>query len=222
MKEKFVGKLNKTFARRIGKKLSNLNRSVLDNDLPKVLYSHEKLINTDYNKVFLEIGYGMGEHFVHQVKSNPDNLYIGVEVYLNGVASVLKNLQHHQHNNFMLWSDDLDIILQEMPENSLDCIYVLFPDPWHKKRNIKRRLFNKERVSAFKRKLKNQGVIVFASDIEDYFSSAKNILEEDGGFIIMSNDFSMPYPGYIKTKYHLKAISEERKAQFLLAHGLQV
>lgn len=217
MEKKNFNKLNRTFARRIGKNLSSINKSVLDNDLPKVIYSPEKLKATKCEKVFLEIGYGMGEHFINQVQSNPKHLFIGAEVYLNGVANVLKKLQGYNNSNYMLWPDDLDLILTNMPDQSLDGIYILFPDPWHKRRYLKKRLFNEERLSLFKQTLKNKGIISFASDIEDYFDSAKSILENDKDLKILGNDFTVPHPGYIQTKYHKKAINENRTAQFISA-----
>lgn len=217
MEKKNFNNLNRTFARRIGKTLSDLNKSLLDKDLPKVMYTNEKLGTTKYKKVFFEIGYGMGEHFVNQLKSNPDYLYIGAEVYLNGVANVLKGLKDYDGNNYLLWPDDLDEMLEKMPDKSLDGVYVLFPDPWHKRRYLKKRLFNVERVSLFKRKLKNGGFVSFASDIEDYFDLAKSILESDQEFSITNNDFLTPHPGYVQTKYHTKAVREDRVAKFISA-----
>ena len=217
MEKENFNKLNRTFARRIGKSLSDLNKSVLDKDLPKVIYSPEKLKATKYKKAFFEIGYGMGEHFISQLQSNPEYLYIGAEVYLNGVANVLKKLKDYSNGNYMLWPDDLDSMLEQMPDESLDGIYVLFPDPWHKRRYLKKRLFNAERVILFKKKLKNKGFISFASDIEDYFDSAKSILENDKDFKILGDNFTVPHHGYIQTKYHTKAITENRTAQFISA-----
>lgn len=79
------------------------------------------------------------------------------------------------------------------------------------------RLFNIERLALFKQKLKNGGFISFASDIDDYFYSAKSILENDEEFKITGDDFLIPHAGYIQTKYHTKAIREGRVAQFISA-----
>lgn len=95
--------------------------------------------------------------------------------------------------------------------------YILFPDPWHKRRYLKKRLFNQERLCLFKKKLKNKGFISFASDIEDYFDSAKSILENDNDFKILEKDFTIPHTDYIQTKYHTKAINENRTVQFISA-----
>ncbi|MDA9163680.1 hypothetical protein N9N97_02230 [Rickettsiaceae bacterium] len=214
MEEKKFNKLNRTFARRIGKTLSPLNKNILATELPKHIYSPEKIIDTEYKKTFLEVGFGMGEHFVNQVQSNPDFLYIGAEVYLNGVANVFKKIEA---TNFMIWPDDLDEILEKIPAGTIDGIYVLFPDPWHKKRYLKKRLFNQARLQSFKATLKDGGFIAFASDIDDYFADARKLLESDSNFSVQRDDFTIPHEGYIQTKYHAKAIREGRVVQFIEA-----
>ncbi|KJV92795.1 protein-(glutamine-N5) methyltransferase, release factor-specific [Rickettsia bellii str. RML Mogi] len=208
--------LNRSYARRIGKSLSGIQQNLLDNELPKYLFSKEKLIGKNYNSckiksnytkfnlekskesvsrgaerikirehlrtykedvanfssstsIFLEIGFGMGEHFINQAKMNPDKLFIGVEVYLNGVANVLKLAEEQNITNFLLFPNNLDFILHDLPNNSLDRIYILFPDPWIKNRQKKKRILNKERLTILQTKLKNKGSLIFTSDIENYF-----------------------------------------------------
>ena len=210
-------KLNRTFARRIGKRLSNQNKELLENVLPKYLFSNELLTFNDNRKKYLEIGFGMGEHLFNQIVLNSANLYIGVEVYLNGIANFLKLVTKSQNDNFLIWPDDLDMILKDIPNHSLEGVYILFPDPWHKRRYMKKRLINKERLELLKSKLKIGGFIAFASDIEDYFENVKKLFLEDKELIIQNTDFLTPHEGYIITKYHQKSIMENREAQFLQA-----
>lgn len=217
--------LNRSFSRRIGKSLSDLQKQLLDNMLPQHLFTIEKLNEklkifahdrTDQanNKLFLEIGFGMGEHFVHQAKLNPDSIFIGAEVYLNGVANVLKLASQNNISNFLLWPDDLDLILNEMPECSLSGIYILFPDPWPKRKQHKKRILNKKRLEILRSKLAIGGLINFASDIDDYFDKTKELIEQDGNFEVINSNFT-PHDTYIMTKYHHKALSEGRNARFL-------
>ena len=209
--------LNRSFARRVGKTMSDLKKNILKNDLPKYLYTPEKNTENIYNKTFLEIGFGMGEHLANQAQLNPDNLYIGVEVYSNGVANFLKQATSLKLNNFMVWPDDLDLILDKIPAKSLSGVYVLFPDPWPKRKQIKKRIFNIERFEHFKNKLKKGGFIAFASDIEDYFTSVYKLLDNNSNFTISSKNTHAEHDGYIQTKYHSKAIKEGRTAQFFQA-----
>jgi release factor glutamine methyltransferase len=209
----FRNKLNKTFARRIGKRLSDYNKNLLENILPKYQYSPQRLLENSKQKKFLEIGFGMGEHLFNQVSLHPDNLYVGAEVYLNGVANFLKLATNVE--NFLLWPNDLDMMLGDMPPHSLDGIYILFPDPWHKRKYLKKRLVNKERLEIFKAKLKPGGFIAFASDIEDYFADVKKLFTTDAQLKIINNDDQIAHDGYLITKYHQKAIKENRVARFI-------
>lgn len=213
--------LNRSFSRRIGKSLSDLQKQLLDNMLPQHLFTTEKLkilasakgqlVN---KKLFLEIGFGMGEHFVHQAELNSDAIFIGAEVYLNGVANVLKLASQNNISNFLLWPDDLDLILNQIPERSLSGIYILFPDPWPKRKQHKKRILNKERLEILKSKLVIGGLMNFASDIDDYFDKTKELIDLDGSFEVINSNFT-PHDTYIMTKYHHKALSEGRNARFL-------
>jgi release factor glutamine methyltransferase len=211
---------NRTFGRRIGKSLSNIQKDLIENELPKYAFTLESLAKNKYEKTILEIGFGMGEHFVHQMSLDMASLFIGAEVYLNGVANVLKQTGEQNINNFLIWPEDIDLILANLPAESLDGIYILFPDPWHKRRYMKKRLLNAERLELLKTKLKPNGFLVFASDIDDYFDSAKNLIHKDPDLSIQNSDFLTPHKGYIKTKYHQKAEESGRTPQFLYASKL--
>ncbi|NRB10466.1 MAG: tRNA (guanosine(46)-N7)-methyltransferase TrmB [Rickettsiaceae bacterium] len=166
----------------------------------------------------MEVGFGMGEHFADLITNNPNSLFIGVEVYLNGVANLLKMVKEKLVTNFLLWPDDLDLMLNELPDNLLDGIYILFPDPWPKRRYQKRRIINQVRLDIFKQKLKLGGFINFASDIEDYFKEVKNLFSQGQEITINNDDFSQAFDtNYKPTKYHQKALLEGREVQFLQA-----
>ena len=218
----YQNKLNKTFARRIGKTLTTTNKQILSEIMPKYLYSRE-VFSHDFRDKYLEIGFGMGEHLMHQIIHNPNALYVGAEVYLNGVANFLKTMQHYDNQNYMVWPDDVDLILNDIPSNSLNGVYILFPDPWHKRKYLPKRLFNSNRLLQIKDKLKIGGFISFASDITDYFELAQNLLIQDEDFSFKNKDFSKCHDGYVRTKYHQKAILEGRNPQFITAiyHNLK-
>ena len=211
--------LNRSFSRRIGKSLSTTQKNLLEFDLPAHLYSHDTFDTKVHEKpVILEVGLGMGEHFINQAKLNPDTIFIGAEPYLNGVANVLKLARDEQLTNFLLWPDDLDIILNDMPDNILQGIYILFPDPWPKTKQQKKRILNIERIKIFKKKLKNDSFLVFASDIDSYFEASKKLIDSDSSFKLGIQELHQPHPGYVTTKYHQKSIDAGRTARFLKYH----
>lgn len=211
-------KLNKSFSRRIGKSLSLSQKNILESELPK--YSLEKLLGKIQGKNYIdyiaEVGIGMGDHFISRASLEPSKLFIGFDPYLNGIANSLKLAKDLSVTNIALWPDDVDLILDKLPDAILSEIYILFPDPWPKSRHHKRRIINLERLKIIAQKLRIGGLIHFASDIMDYFVSAGEIIGQSGLFKEIYYGESAP-DGYIKTRYHLKSEEEGRVPHFLRA-----
>ncbi|MCC2646918.1 MAG: hemK [Rickettsiaceae bacterium] len=210
-------RLNRSFSRRIGKHLSKLQQNLLDETLPnfKIDAGNPLSYAKSFNKIFLEIGFGMGEHLINQANLNKDAHYIGCEPYMNGVANLLKLAASEGVNNFSVWPDDVDIVLSAIPNNSLDGVYILFPDPWPKNRQQKRRLANPIRMKMIREKLKPNGIVYFASDIYDYVDQLKKFMTNDFGFEFITQDEFSPHLGYIQTKYHSKAKENAIKPRFI-------
>lgn len=208
-------KQNKTFARRVGKSLTAGNKDALSNILPRFLFSQSKIQAMAYTKIYLEIGFGMGEHLLNQMSINRDSFYIGSDVYLNGVAGFLRKAADNGLSNYQIWPDDVDLLFDKLPDNSLEGIYILFPDPWPKRRHIRKRLLNETRLIILKNKLKNGGSLYFASDINDYFDSVVTIINKDRSFTILNESYNIPHEGYIETNYHQKALRQGRVPKFL-------
>lgn len=205
---------NRSFARRIGKSLSNTQKFFLENSLPNYIINESIFQKSEYDEVFLEIGFGMGEHFAHQAELNVNSLFLGAEVYLNGVANILKLAQERNIHNIALWPNDFDLIIDSIPDNSLNGIYLLFPDPWNKRKQQKNRFLNQKRIEKLQSKLKYHGFFVFVSDIKDYFTAAQKLIK-DNNFEIIGQDTKKPHPNYIVTKYHKKALEAGREIMFL-------
>lgn len=203
-------KLNRSFSRRIGKSLSNKQKSIMEEMKDRHLLNPEEIGNA-----IAEIGIGMGEHFINQAKTNPDIMHLGFEPYLNGIANALIMAKEENVSNIRLWPDDMDLIFDKLPDNCLERIYILFPDPWPKNSQKKRRIICEERLELFARKLKPTGNLYFASDIEDYADQVEKLLDESEFFDLLPNPENKPHPDYIQTKYHSKAIEEGRSARFI-------
>jgi release factor glutamine methyltransferase len=206
--------MNKSFSRRIGKSLSKLQEGLLENELPKYLLDPENL--TPAERYIAEIGIGMGDHFIGRARENPKALHIGFEPYLNGVANSLKLSKEQDIANILLWPDDMDLVFNKLPNNILDELYILFPDPWPKLRQQKRRIVNETRLQLFVSKLKPGGMMIFGSDIDHYFDVTLQLVQKSGYFKEIEAGTKAPQ-NYIKTRYHLKAEEEDRVPRFLSA-----
>ena len=141
--------------RRRGKKLRVGQQSLLDTLLPRLaLALPAEPHKIDLDKVFggrlppdgvwLEIGFGAGEHLVWQAEQHRDVGLIGCEPYLNGVAKCLAHIERTGAGNIRLFTDDARLVMAALPDRSLGRVFVLFPDPWPKTRHHKRRFVQRE------------------------------------------------------------------------------
>lgn len=219
----------RTFGRRIGKSLSETQKRYLEVKLPQFIFDPAK---TDLSKIsgelILEIGFGMGENLVEQALSNPEALFIGAEVYQNGLANVLILAEKKNTSNIMIWPKDFKLISEKLPKNVFSKIYILFPDPWPKNKQQKRRLIScNKSLNIILELLKNGGELIFASDIEDYTVQLErlvscieiDIIESSDRpkrkVKLLNQDYQIPSFYTVKTKYHKKAEDKGRAIKFL-------
>lgn len=181
------------------------------------LFSHEP------DRIILEIGFGGGEHLAHQAAANPGSGYFGVEPFINGMAKMLGKIDDDNLGNIRLFDDDATLLLDWLPDHCLDQIDLLYPDPWPKKRNWKRRFVNQRNLSRFARVLKPAGLFRFASDIDTYVNWTLQHVERSGHFEWLAesaDDWRNPWPGFIRTRYEAKAVREGRGSAYLEFHPL--
>jgi tRNA (guanine-N7-)-methyltransferase len=119
-------------------------------------------------ETWLEIGFGGGEHMAAQAGRHPDVLILGAEPFLNGVASAVRHIDEQSLANVRLRPGDARQLLADLPDASLDRVFILFADPWPKTRHRKRRLIQAETVAELARTLKPGGRLRFATDWADY------------------------------------------------------
>jgi tRNA (guanine-N7-)-methyltransferase len=142
--------------RRRGKKLRAGQQSLLDTLLPRLLLAlpADAARKIDLARAFggtlptdgvwLEVGFGAGEHLVWQAEQHPGVGLIGCEPYLNGVAKCLAHIERTGVKNIRLFADDARFVMAALPPGSLSRAFVLFPDPWPKTRHHKRRFVQRE------------------------------------------------------------------------------
>lgn len=144
--------------------------------LDQGMINPEKIFNRS-GPVVLEIGFGNGDSLINMMISNPEKNFIGVEVHRPGVGSLIKKAAENKLSHLKIYCDDAVTILQNcIPDNSLDCVQLFFPDPWHKKRHHKRRLVQAKFVSLVVKKLKPGGIFHLATDWENYAEQMMTVL----------------------------------------------
>jgi tRNA (guanine-N7-)-methyltransferase len=119
-------------------------------------------------RIWLEIGFGSGEHLAAQAAAHPEVGLIGCEPYLAGVASLLATAEREALDNLRLVVDDARMLLRALPDGCLERIFVLFPDPWPKTRHHKRRIVNPASAAEFARLLAPAGELRLATDDMGY------------------------------------------------------
>lgn len=167
--------------------------------------------------VWLEIGFGGGEHLVHQAQSNPDTGIIGAEPYINGVAMLLGKIRRAGVQNLRIHPGDARDLMDVLPDASIDRAFLLYPDPWPKARHHRRRFVTPEHLDPLARALKPGAVLRVATDIPDY---VRQTLEEvpKAGFEWLAeraDDWRAPWGDWISTRYEQKALRESRVPHYL-------
>lgn len=131
----------------------------------------------------LEIGLGMGDALAEMAIKNPQNDYLGIDVYRPGIGSLLKKIDEQGVANVRVISDDAVVVLDQMiSDKALDAVFIFFPDPWPKKRHHKRRLIQASFIDLLGRKLKSEGVLHMATDWEDYAHHMMAVINLAAGF----------------------------------------
>ncbi len=166
----------------------------------------------------LEIGFGGGEHLVHRALENPNVGFIGVEPFVNGMVKLLMEADTHDLANVRVYGNDATFLLRKLPEGSLEEVCLLYPDPWPKRRQRKRRFVSDESLALIARALKPGGIFRFASDIDDYVGWTLVRAAASPDLVWQAEtaaDWTSPYPGWPGTRYEAKALREGRVPSYL-------
>lgn len=182
--QNYIPKYLPSFSRKKARAYTNEQNKLVEELLPKITFETELKKESHFDdlimgrEVYLEIGFGGGEHLVSLAKANLDKLIIGCEVFLNGVAACLADIKEKNLDNILLSTEDAREVLEKIPDNSLDKIFILFPDPWPKTKHYKRRIIKQESLEIIHAKLNKGGVLRVATDHEDYFLWMLNVFSK--------------------------------------------
>lgn len=213
-----------SFGRRKGHKLRPSRAALFETLLPTIEVAKPEGAITaatlfgNNNPLWFELGFGGGEHLAEQAQRNPHVSFIGCEPYINGTSTLLVAIDEHKLTNIRVYGGDARDILDNLPDESIERMFILFPDPWPKARHHKRRIINQTTLSILYQKLKKGGLLRVATDHVAY---SEWILEH---FAIFNKflwkatrpaDWQTPPDDWVPTRYQGKAEAEGRKAVFL-------
>ncbi|MGR3290058.1 MAG: tRNA (guanosine(46)-N7)-methyltransferase TrmB [Paracoccaceae bacterium] len=171
----------------------------------------------DGKPIWLEIGFGGGEHLVHQAAANPQIAIIGCEPFINGVAMLLGKIREAGVKNLAIYPGDVRDLFDVLPMTCIERAFLLYPDPWPKQRHHRRRFVTESYLAPLAKVLKPGAMLRLATDIPDY---VRQTLKQIPGYGFeltpeTGEDFQTPWADWISTRYEKKAYREGRVPQYL-------
>ncbi len=167
--------------------------------------------------VWLEIGFGGGEHMVHQAAGNPDVGIIGCEPYINGVAMLLGKIRAAGVENLRVYPGDVRDLFDVLPDGSVAKSFLLYPDPWPKARHHRRRFVTPEHLEPLARVMATGAELRVATDIPDYVRQTLQEVPHHGFDWLAERpaDWRRPWQDWLSTRYEQKALREGRVPHYL-------
>lgn len=179
---------------------------------PQALFAHGP------DRIWLEIGFGGGEHLAEQARDHPGIGLIGCEVFLNGIATLLSQVSQLHLSNVRVYPEDARDLLDVLPDASLDRVFLLFPDPWPKRRHSDRRFIQPANLDLLARRMKSGAELRVASDDPTYIGWALAHLIRHPAFAWTAQrpaDWRIRPPDWPGTRYESKALREGRQPAYL-------
>jgi tRNA (guanine-N7-)-methyltransferase len=217
---------DRLYGRARGHRLRPRQQRLLDVTLPRLTFAPEQAADPlgaflpRPRELWLEVGFGGGEHALAQIVAHPDAGLIACEVFDNGICSLLSSLVPEGDEltaplppNLRLWTDDARTLLRLLPDSSLDRLFLLFPDPWPKSRHAKRRFVHPALLPLLARVLKAGSEWRVASDEPTYQAWVEEVMAGQSLFDVAPPAMDRP-PGWPPTRYEAKALREGRQPRY--------
>jgi tRNA (guanine-N7-)-methyltransferase len=211
------------FGRRKGKRLRAGQETLVETLLPMLRFDPDRNPRDTFGRsiqnLWLEIGFGGGEHLAAQARAYPDRGFIGCEPFVNGVAKLLSVIDRERLDNIRIWDRDATELVPRLPPDSIGRAYLLYPDPWPKRRQRKRRFLSEDTLEALARTLRPGAELRFATDIDDYAGWALARVLRSHHFTWTAerpDDWRKPWPDWPGTRYEAKAARDGRTPVYLI------
>ncbi|MDR1494859.1 MAG: tRNA (guanosine(46)-N7)-methyltransferase TrmB [Rickettsiales bacterium] len=208
----------RSFGRLNGRAIGLGSRFLLTNELASYSLNLEKLPSR--NEInYLEIGFGYGESLVSRASEDNSANHIGCEVYSRGIINLLKLILTNNIKNIRIFDGDARVLLEKIEDSYFNGLFILFPDPWPKKRQHKKRIINEAFMELAIKKLKPGGKLFFASDSEDYAELVLKLMRNNSIAetpLPASLAECRGTPGWwVETRYQQKARESGRSSFFI-------
>ena len=206
------------YGRRSGKKLRSQAQARIDDMLPRLTIpvpEHgrtvdiQSLFSQPVQELWLEIGFGGGEHLAAQSRLYPHIGHIGSEVFVNGIASLMKHLEADQVDHIRVFPEDVRMLFPALPDGCLARVFLLFPDPWPKKRHAERRFVGPDNLNILARLMRVGGELRVASDDPIYVKWALMHLNDHPAFapVQITQDRDQLPSDWPVTRYEAKLLA---------------
>ena len=185
---------------------------------PALLAARRPLFAFEPRELWLEIGFGGGEHLAAQAAAHPDVGFIGCEPFVNGVAKALAAIERRGLENVRLRAGDARALIEALPPASLSRVFILYPDPWPKRRHHKRRVVCADMVGELARASRAGATVRFATDVDDYagWTLARFFASPFFQWRAQSAaDWTTPWDEWPSTRYEAKAVKAGRRPVYL-------
>jgi tRNA (guanine-N7-)-methyltransferase len=220
------GRRRVLYGRRRGRPLHRGQQALVDTLLPRLavtlpaagVLDPSALFDPRPEEVWLEIGFGSGEHLAVQAAAHPAIGLIGCEVFENGIAKLLADVQRRALANVRILTDDARLLIAALPPASIGRVFILFPDPWPKQRHHKRRIVAKETLDALAAIMTDGAELRLATDDLDYLAWMLARLPVHPAFAWLADrpsDWRVRPADWPATRYEAKAITAGRRPYFL-------
>jgi tRNA (guanine-N7-)-methyltransferase len=216
---------HRLYGRRKGKKLRAQQSALIENLLPVLTLDVSRpiadcaaLFPAPVDAVWLEVGFGGGEHLIAEAEAHPNHGFIGCEPFENGVAKALALAEARGVNNLRLYGGDAGHVIAALPADALSGCYLLYPDPWPKRRHRKRRFLSDEMFGELARVMKSGAELRFATDIDDNagWTLMRALRAPDFTWkAFCADDWRLPWAGWSSTRYEAKALAAGRTPAYL-------
>jgi tRNA (guanine-N7-)-methyltransferase len=168
--------------------------------------------------VWLEVGFGAGEHLAAQAERHREISFIGCEVFENGIVKMLRQMERLRLDNVRLFADDAHLLIEALPAASVDRVFILFPDPWPKRRHAKRRIVSRETLDALAVIMRDGAELRLATDDRNYLCWILEQVTDHSAFEWLArrpSDWRERPEDWPSTRYEKKALAAGRAPFFL-------